>query len=75
MIDLHESLRRSKIIEDEYDECPDCGEEFAGTDSTMAGDFVFVHQESPLETCTVEWDEIKPADENDGSAGGEQDGE
>jgi uncharacterized protein with PIN domain len=51
---LSESLRLTEEAEEQYDVCPECGEEYVGTDTTMADDVVFIHQEDPLETCTLQ---------------------
>lgn len=50
---LSESLRLCREAEEEHETCPECGEEYVGTDSTMAGDVLFIHQESPLEYCEL----------------------
>lgn len=54
MTDLQESIRRTNEAREKYDECPECGEDYVGLDTTMAGDLVFVHQEEPLQTCTLQ---------------------
>lgn len=63
---LVESLRITTEACEEYDVCPECGEEYIGLDTTMAGSLVFIHQESPLKTCTVDAD-------TDPSEGGQAD--
>lgn len=55
-VGLSESLRITDEAKEEYDECPECGEEYVGLDTTWTGDLVFVHQESPLKTCTLSTD-------------------
>jgi len=53
---LAESLRKTAEAEEKYENCPECGEDYVGLDTTMAGDLVFVHQNSPLKYCTLDSD-------------------
>jgi hypothetical protein len=53
---LAESLRLTAEAEEEHDTCPECGEDYVGTDTTMAGGVLFIHQESPLKYCELDTD-------------------
>lgn len=55
---LQDSLRMTSKAREELDTCPECDEEFVGLDTTMAGDLVVVHQENPIQDCTVDSDDL-----------------
>lgn len=50
---LLDSLEKTAKAEEEHDTCPECGEEYIDTDTTLSGDLVFIHDENPLEMCTA----------------------
>lgn len=47
-----EAIRRSDEAGEEHEVCPECGEEFEGTDMTRGGELVFLH--SGRQMCSVE---------------------
>ncbi|WP_181693264.1 hypothetical protein [Natronomonas sp. LN261] len=53
---LAESLKLTAEAEEKHDTCPECGEEYVGTDTTLAGDVLFIHQEDPLDYCELQPD-------------------
>lgn len=63
-VSLTESLRLTAEAEEQYEVCPVCGEEYVGTDTTLTGDLVFIHEENPLKDCTLDTD----SDHDGGSA-------
>ena len=57
---LQDSLRMTAKAREHLDVCPECDEEFVGLDTTMAGDLVVIHQEDPIQDCSIDSDALPP---------------
>jgi uncharacterized protein with PIN domain len=53
-VSVLESVEITAEAEDEYDVCPECGEEYIDLDTTLTGTLVFIHEESPLKDCKLD---------------------
>lgn len=53
-VSVLESMEITAEAQEEYDECPECGEEYIDLDTTLTGTLVFIHEENPLKDCTLD---------------------
>lgn len=61
--ELNQLLDVANELQQEYDECPVCGEEYEHTDCTRGGDIVFVHGNATPSTAECcDWEEQEEAD-------------
>lgn len=47
-----EAVEKSAKAADEHEVCPECGEEFEGTDMSRGGSLVYIHEAGDM--CSVE---------------------
>jgi predicted RNA-binding Zn-ribbon protein involved in translation (DUF1610 family) len=53
-VSVVESIEITAEAQEEYDQCPECGEEYIDLDTTLTGTLVFIHEENPLKDCKLD---------------------